>query len=138
MLKPILMASAMASAFLSQSVSAYDPDGFHSCMLKNMREGMGNAAVLAVRQSCAHLNQTTTNGERPPPAIADDSFMQEFKREHASELREGDSCAYPLTIDQCIVMAIRDAWYPSRETEEVRGWLYRSQAEHGPIPPKEN
>lgn len=137
MIKTILMASAMATAFLSQSVYAFDPDGFHRCILENMQEGMGNAAVLAVRQSCAHLHDTTTSGDSLPPPIAEDSFINEFKREYARELRSDPSCTY-LSLEQCAVKTIRDAWYPSRKISEVRDWLYRSQFENGPIPPKEN
>ncbi|WP_346795835.1 hypothetical protein R5M92_10275 [Halomonas sp. Bachu 37] len=138
MLKPTLIASVISVVFLSQSVNAYDPDGFHRCMLENMREGMGNAAVLAVRQSCAHLHEATISGGRLPPSIADDSYIQEFKREHAAELRGDPSCQYPMTIDDCIVFSARNEWYPSRSLEEVREWLYRSQEEYGPMPPREN
>lgn len=138
MIKTILLASAMATAFLSQSVSAYDPDGFHSCMLENMREGMGNAAVMAVRQSCGHLNETTSSGDRLPPQIAEDSYINEFKLEKGAALRNDPSCRYPMSIDDCVVFAFRDVWYPSRSFEEVREWLYRSQEEYGPMPPREN
>jgi len=138
MLKPILIAAATGALLLPQAVSAYDPDGFHSCMLDNMRGGMGNAAVLAVRQSCAYLHDTTTNGNRLPPPIAEDSHINAFKKEHGAELRSDPTCRYPLTIDDCIVSAFRDAWYPSRSLEEVRDWLYRSQEEYGPMPPREN
>lgn len=137
MLKTAIAISAVA-ALMSGAVNAYDPDGFHECILDHVESDMSKAAVFAVRESCAHQNRTTLRGNRLPPKIAEDSFMQEFKREHAKKLREGDSCKYPLTIDQCIVMAIRDAWYPSRNLEEVKRWLYRSRSEYGPIPPKEN
>ena len=137
MIKTILLASAMAAAFLSQSVSAYDPDGFHRCMLENMREGMGNAAVMAVRQSCGHLNETTSQGGRLPPPIAPDSYINELKKEHGKELLSDAECRY-LGLDACIVHAFRDGQYPSRSFEEVREWLYRSQEEYGPMPPREN
>ncbi|WP_417422541.1 hypothetical protein [Halomonas sp.] len=137
MIKTILLAGAMATAFLSQSVNAYDPDGFHRCILENMREGMGNAAVMAVRQSCAHLNETTSQGEKLPPLIAPDSYINELKLNFSAEFRSAPECRH-TTIDSCAVMTIRDALYPSRSFEEVREWLYRSQSEHGPIPPREN
>lgn len=82
-----------------------------------------------VRQSCAHLNDTTITGERKPPPVAPDSYIREFKKKHP------EAAHYDNDV---LVLEFRDAWYPLRSFEEVREWLYRSQKKYGPMPPRED
>jgi len=42
----------------------YNPDGFHECILENVKGGVGKHAVIAVRQSCAHMNGTDMGGNQ--------------------------------------------------------------------------
>lgn len=132
-----LLAVLLAWASLSAQAAGYDPDGYHECILDNIKENMGKQAVVVIRQACAHKNGTTPSGGKPPPEVQQDSFISQMKRNNP-DLLTAEGCAYPMTLNDCIVYAVRDAWYPSRSFEEVREWLFRSQDEHGPMPPRED
>lgn len=137
MRKLIFGISVVLAGLASSNAGAFDPDGFHQCVLENISDGMGKHAVSAVRQACGHLHDTTPGGGRPHPPVAEDSVINEIKREHGADLRNG-SCRFIPSLNDCIVYEVRDALYPSRELGEVREWLYRSQSKHGPLPPREN
>lgn len=133
MTKSILISCILASMLISQGVSAYDPEGFHECMLDNIGKGRTAEGVLAIRLSCAYLYETDGQGERNPfPAgeIAEDSFFNKIK-----ELPE-----FSFMNNSALINHMRDNYYPDSSYEQVKEWLTRSTTEHGdpPEPPTLN
>lgn len=118
-------ASIFILATIPFSASAYDPDGFHECILDNVKENMGGNAVAAIRQACAHQNKTTASGERPRPSASENSYVNRIK------IRNPNLKVY---TDREIIEAILRKHYPSEPYSTVREWLTRDMEIHGPPP----
>lgn len=60
------LALGLTMALIPQAAFAadYNPDGFHECILENVEGSVGKHAVIAVRQSCAHINGTDMGGNQ--------------------------------------------------------------------------
>ena len=60
----MVLALAISVFSVRAIAQEYDPDGFHECILENIKGSAGKHAVMAVRQSCAHMNGTDTAGNQ--------------------------------------------------------------------------
>lgn len=122
------LAAICLAALLPAGASAYDPDGFHQCMLNHIKEEMDTAAVVAVRQACAHQNGTTATGgklEPPEPPVSENSFIR--------RMRIFNPNLYDFS-DRQIIESVMRKKYPNESYSQVKEWLTRDMEIHGPPP----
>ncbi|MDR9423845.1 MAG: hypothetical protein RI567_00995 [Marinobacter sp.] len=104
---------------------AYDPDGFHDCILKNVKSGLGDEAILAIRKSCAYQNDTTIHGEVIREPISDAAIP---KDSIFAALQDSPEFTYFSNVE--IVNYIKSNKFPEWTYERVKAWLIETKADH--------